>query len=95
MCCGFSLCSSCVAINSADSPKYPLWHFGVLGLVELANVHPSSSAAGNLKHVSVGGAYFKYTILIAESFYRTLDLYGAVGCIDHRSPSGEKDQSKI
>jgi hypothetical protein len=55
----------------------------VLGFGELANVHPSSSAAGNLKHMSVRGAHFKYTIFVAESFYRTLDLYGAVSCIDH------------
>jgi hypothetical protein len=65
----------------------------VLGLVELANVHPSSSAAGNLKHVTVGGADFKYTILVAESFYRTLDLYDAVGCIDHRSLSRRRKRS--
>jgi hypothetical protein len=65
----------------------------VLGLVELANVHPSSSAAGNLKHVTVGGAHFKYTILVAESFYRTLDLYGAVGSIDHRGLSRRRKRS--
>jgi hypothetical protein len=56
------------------------------GLIDLANVHPSSSAAGNLKHVPVRGAHFEDTILIAESFYRTLNLYGAIGCIDHCSP---------
>jgi hypothetical protein len=65
----------------------------VLGLVELANVHPSSSAAGNLKHVSVGRAHFKYTILVAESFYRTLDLYGTVGSIDHRGLSRRRKRS--
>jgi hypothetical protein len=65
----------------------------VLGLVELANVHPSSSAASNLKHVPVGGTHFKYTILVAESFYRTLDLYGTVGCIDHRSLSRRRKRS--
>jgi hypothetical protein len=82
MCCGFGSCSSYVAIDSPDSPQYPLWHFGALGLINLANVHPSSSA-GNLKNVSVRRSHFKYAILFAQSFYWTLDLYGAVDCIDH------------
>jgi hypothetical protein len=43
-----------------------------------------------MKHVSVRGGHFKYTILVAESFYRTLDLYGAVVCIDHFSLSRER-----
>ena len=59
-CCGFSSWLRYVAIDSTDSPEYPLReHFGVLRLIELANIHPSSSAAGNLKHVSVRGAHFK------------------------------------
>lgn len=96
-CRGFSSWLRYVAIDSPDSPKYPLWqHFGVLRLIELANIHPSSSATGNLKHVSVRGAHFKYAILVAESFYWTFDLYGAIGCIDHRSLSRrKKDQPKI
>jgi hypothetical protein len=68
----------------------------VLGLIDFANVHPSPSAAGNLKHVSVRGAHFKYAILVAESFYWTLDLYCAVGCIDHCSLSrGRKNQQTL
>jgi hypothetical protein len=46
----------------------------VLRLIELAHIHPASSAAGNLKNVSVRGAHFKNAVLVAESFYRTLDL---------------------
>jgi hypothetical protein len=65
----------------------------VLRLIELANIHPSSSAAGNLKYVSVRGAHFKYAILVAESFYRTFDLYDAIGCIDHRSLSRKGTRS--
>jgi hypothetical protein len=80
--CGFRSSSSYVAIESPDSPKYPFRHVGWLGLIDLANVH-SSAVAGNLKHVSIRGTHFKYAVLIAESFYRTLDLCGAVSCIEH------------
>jgi len=93
MCRTFSSCSSYVAIDSPDSPEYPVWHFGLPGLSNLANVHPSSSAAGNLKRVSVGGTHFKYAILVAERFYRTLDFYGSVGCMDHCSFSRGKKKS--
>jgi len=80
-------------MESADSPKHPDGHF-VLGLDEFANVHPSPSAAGNLKDVTVRGAHFKYAILVSESFYGTLYLY--VGCIDHCSHSREeKDQQQL
>jgi hypothetical protein len=74
-------------MDSPDSPKDPDGRF-VLGLGELANVHPSSSAADNLKDVTVRGAHFKYAILVSESFYRTLNLY--VSCIDHCSHSREE-----
>jgi len=94
MCRGFSSRLRSVAIDSPDSPEYPLREqFGVLRLIELANIHSSSPAAGNLKHVSVRGAHFKYAILVAESFYRTFDLYGAIGCIDHRSLSRRRKKS--
>jgi hypothetical protein len=60
----------------------------VFCLDEFANVHPSPSAAGNLKDVTVRGAHFKYAVLVSESLYGTLHLY--VGCIDHCSHSREE-----
>jgi len=66
---------------------HPDGHF-VLGFGEFANVHPSPSAADNLKDVSVRGAHFKYAVLVSESFYGTLHLY--IGCVDHCSHSREE-----
>ncbi len=60
----------------------------MLGFGEFANVHPSPSAADDLKDVSVRGAHFKYAVLVSESFYGTLHLY--VGCVDHCSHSREE-----
>lgn len=80
-------------MDSANSPMHPDGHF-VLGLGELANIHPSPSAADNLKNVAVRGAHFKYAVLVSESFYGTLHFY--VGCLDHCSHSREeKDQQKL